>query len=169
MLCDEIGFVWHPRLERLDIFVAFVRALQIEVGLQRQMQAYIAANIGGKPPSDGSAEVLALADEMLKGLTREALIEGATLVHQACDRLNPEDAYPTDHLIDMLQSCASAIQFGLEIDKPYRSRHAAAAAQQIWKQLYGLARLDEHTTAWSKDWARAKLIEAVVSLLPGSP
>jgi hypothetical protein len=90
------------------------------------------------------------------------MIASAALVHNLCHELNPEDAYPTNHTIDMLSSCASAIRFGLE--KPCRSRHAADAAGHIWKQRYGLRLFDSFTPAWQKDWTRVQLQEAILRL-----
>lgn len=162
-LCEEIGFPFDPRLERVDLFVAFVGELVREVEERRDMAARI-AHVTGKPPSEGSAEVLALATAMLKAQGVAELRERASAVHDASWRLNPDDAYPTDHLIDMLSSCASAIRFGLE--SPCRSRHAADAAQHVWKQVYGVSRFDSLTPAWEKDWARQKLASAILSLLP---
>lgn len=158
-LCEEIGFPFDPRLERRDVFVAFVAALVEEVRGKR----YIAEQLvraGCPAPSEGSATVLALTDAMLADPSEAT----ASAVHDACWRLNPEGAYPTDHLIDMLSSCASAIRFGLE--EPWRSRHAAAAANHVWKQVYGVSRFDSATGAWEKDWARQKLVGALISLLP---
>lgn len=163
VLCREIGFPWNPRLERTDLFVAFVRELIAEVATLRHVQE-VAAKMGGKPPSEGSAEVLLLAEGMLSFHAERALMAGASLMHQACWRLNPDDTYPTDHIIDMLSSCASAIRFGLE--PPHHSRHAAEAANHVWKQVYGVSRFDQHTPEWGHSWARSKLTDALITLLP---
>jgi hypothetical protein len=163
ILCDEIGYPWDQRIERPDVLVAFVRSLVAEIAEHRDMAARI-GHLTGKPPSEGSLTVLALAEGMLSVEGASALTGGAILVHEACDRLNPDDAYPTDHIIDMLSACASAIRFGLKT--PCHSRHAADAAQEVWKQLYGVNRFDNHTPAWSKDWARSCLQNAILSLLP---
>ena len=164
VLCDEIGFTFHPGIERADVFIAFVGRLVEAVEEQRWMQAAIAEKAGGKPPSEGSAEIMRLAVEMLKGTEAPDLYARAAAVHGRADELNPETAYPTDHLIDMLVSCASAIRFGLEM--PCRSRHAAAAANHVWAQRYGVSLFDSHTPDWEKAWARSKLLAAIVSLLP---
>jgi hypothetical protein len=163
ILCDEIGFRFDRRLERPDLLVAFVRELVAEVADMREMSARI-AHLTGKSPSEASGEVLALAEHMLGAHGRSSLLSCAAAVHDASHRLNPDDAYPTDHLIDMLSSCASAVRFGLE--SPCASRHAAAAAQRVWKQIYGVGRFDSHTPAWENEWARAKLQDAITSLLP---
>jgi hypothetical protein len=162
LLCDEIGFSWHPRLERQDLFVNFVGELAAEVAHMRYMAETIAEH-GGAPPSDASDVVLVLTQEMLALNDREALILAAAAIHDAAHELNPEDAYPTDHLIDMLSSCASAIRFGLET--PCRSRHAASAANHVFDRLYGLRLHDHHVPEWQKGWAREKLQAALVSLL----
>lgn len=166
ILCDEIGFAWDPRLERADLLVAFVRGLVAEVAEARDMAVQI-ASYTGKSPSAASSEVLALADVMLASHGRSQLLASASYVHEACHRLNPDDAAPTDHIIDMLSSCASAIRFGLE--KPCHSRHAASAAQHVWRQLYGISRFDSRTPAWENDWARSCLQNAIISLLPVAP
>lgn len=164
ILCDEIGFDFDPRLEREDVFVAFVRELVAAVEERREVQSRI-AHVTHRPPSEGSGEVLALANRMLSWPTTTAdRIAAAGVVHDAAHRLNPEGVYPTDHLIDMLSSCASAIRFGLEI--PCRSRHAAGAANHVWKQRYGVSLFDSETPSWEREWARKRLLSAILSLLP---
>jgi hypothetical protein len=164
-LCDEINFPFDKRLERWEVLVAFVRGLIAEVSVERDMAERI-TKYAGKPPSEGSAEVLALADDMLAAETAAEAVSRSKVVHDACWRLNPDEAHPTDHLIDMLSSCASAIRFGLEA--PCHSRHAAAAADHVWKHLYGVSRFDSHTPAWQHDWARKNLLSAIIGLLPQS-
>lgn len=158
ILCDEIGFTFDPRLERPEIVIAFARELIVEVEHKR-MVADVVSHVTNKPPSAGSAEVLALAHQMLDAGT----IASATAVHDACHALNPDEAYPTDHLIDMVSSIASAVRFGLEC--PCQSRHAASAAQHVWKQIYGVSLFDSMTPAWENDWARSVLTRAIVSEL----
>jgi hypothetical protein len=165
ILCEEIDFPWDRRLEREDLLVEFVRGLVAEITEDRELAERI-AHLTGKPPSKGSLAVLAVTGEMLAAKSARDLIGWAALVHESCHHHNPEDAYPTDHLIDMLSSCASAIRFGLE--KPCHSRHAAEAANHVWKRLCGVTRFDSHTPAWSKAWARSCLMNAVISLMaPG--
>ncbi len=163
-LCKEIGFTFDPRLERSDVLIAFVRELVCEIADRRHMAEVVSRRFGKTGPSDGSSEVLELAGVMLAAATDEERIALAAKVHDACDRLNPDDAYPTDHLIDMVSSCASAVRFGLKM--PAMSRHAAAAADHVWKQVYGISRFDRHTPAWGKAWAREKLLTAIVGMLP---
>lgn len=166
ILCEEIGFAFDRRLERSEVLVAFVGQLVGEVASIRDVQASV-AELTLKSPSDGSAEALALAQAMLLAPSDQERRAAAEVVHDACHRLNPEDAYPTDHLIDMLSSCASGIRFGLdERDLGISSRHAAAAAQHVWKQKYGVSLFDGNTPAWEKEWARGVLLSAIISLLP---
>lgn len=161
LLCEEIRFPFDKRMERVDILVAFVAELVAVVRHSRELaQAIVKAT--GSPPSEGSGEVLELCDAMLAAEGEAAIIEAAASVHEACWRLNPEEAYPTDHLIDMLSSCAGALRFGLE--QPCRSRHAADAANHVWKRTYGINLFDRYTPEWSKLWARSKLQEAILSL-----
>lgn len=168
LLCDEIGFAWDPRLERPDLLVAFVDELVEEVRQARWLQAKIADKFG-KPPSEGSAEVLALTEAMLRADTIPGLIKGAKAVHEASWRLNPEGAHPTDHLIDMLASCASAIRFGLGDGIPCASRHAADAASHVWRRTYGVSRFDSLTPEWERSWARSLLSRAIVGLMRPTP
>lgn len=160
-LCDEIGFRFDRRMERDEILVAFVAELIAVIRHGREIALAI-TEMTGKPPSEGSNEVLNLCDDMLNAEGAPAIIEAARIIHEACDRLNPEDSYPTDHIIDMLQSCASALRFGLE--KPCKSRHAASAAHHVWKRTYGISLFDNHTPEWSSSWARAKLSDAILGL-----
>lgn len=163
ILCDEIGFRFDSRLERTDVLVAFVRELVFEISRQRGFSMRI-SHLTGRSPSEASGEVLVLAEQMLAAHGVADQIAAATAVHDAAHRLNPEDAIPTDHFIDMLSSCASALRFGLEV--PCVSRHAANAAYHIWKQIYGVSRFDDHTPAWQNDWARTKLQDAIIALIP---
>lgn len=164
ILCDEIGFPWDERLERTDLLVAFVSQLVDEIEHRRTMQEHV-VKMGGKPPSAGSAQTLLRARAMLAEHDWDGLISAAAGLHAVCDELNPESSYPTDHLIDMCSSCASAIRFGLEECTGVSSRHVAAAAQHVWAQIYGVSLFDGNTPAWEKDWARKVLIRAMVSLL----
>ncbi len=102
---------------------------------------------------------------MLTLTDHDAMICRAAEAHAFIREVAPEDAYPCDHLIDMLSSCVSAIRFGLE--KPCHSRHAAKAANHIWKHKYGVKLFDNFTPAWQKDWSRAMLQEAILSLAIG--
>lgn len=166
LLCDEIGFAFDPRLEQPAVLIAFVRELLSEIEDRREMAVHV-VRMGGKAPSEASARVLESARLMVAADTPALAILIAENVHDLANEFNPDDAYPTDHLIDMVSSCASAIRFGLE--SPCHSRHAAAAAQHVWKQVYGVSRFDSHTPAWEKEWARSKLLSAVVSLIPPTP
>lgn len=160
ILCDEIGFPFDGRIEREDVLVAFARELLYDVsrenGLERQL-----AEMVGKTHNPDALEAINAAVEMLEA---DDKIAAAAHVHDVCRRLNPDDAYPTNHAIDQVSSIASVLRFGLE--KPCRSRHAAEAANHVWKHLYGVSRFDRHTSPWEKDWARAKLTSAIISLLP---
>lgn len=163
ILCEEIKFRFHRSMERPDIFTAFVRQLVSVVADDRAMRSLLAGKVTTAPPSEGSAQVLEAAQNMFEpGLSIRARISRADKVHDLSRELNPEDAYPTDHLIDMLSGCASAIRFGLET--PCRSRHAAGAADHIWGQRYGVRLFDEYTSNWRNDWARGQLQLAILSL-----
>ena len=166
ILCEEIGFCFDRRLERTDVLVSFVRQLVLEVEERKHIAETIANATGRACDHAAAEEVLTLAREMLAATDAADLIARAQTVHDACDRLNPDDAYPTDHLIDMLSSCASAIRFGL--GGPC-SRHAAEAARHVWKKRYSVACFDRLTPGWMHEWARGKLIEALIDLITSNP
>lgn len=166
ILCDEIGFPFDERLERDDVLIAFVSELVSEVERSRDLEV-VSCRFTGKLPSAESGNALALAKNMVAtdlGLSHEARMRVASALHDLSYEVNPDDATSCDHLVDMLSSCASAIRFGL--DTACRSRHAADAADHVWKQTYGVSRFDRMTPAWRKDWARQKLQSAIISLLP---
>jgi hypothetical protein len=166
MLCEEIKFSFDRRMENWRVHIAFVGELLAEIELQRSIQCH-AANMGGPPPSDGSARAIRAAKAMLAAPSPGEAISRAAWVHELCRKLNPDDAYPTDHFIDMVSSCASAVRFGLE--SPCRSRHAASAASHVWRQAYGISRFDSFTPAWERDWIRAKLCGALAAFVPTEP
>lgn len=163
ILCDEIGFQFDPRLERPEVLIAFVAELLSEVQHHHDMAVSI-ADYTGKVPPESSSLALGLAWVMVRASLREILASAAA-VHDLAHELNPDEAYPTNHTIDMVSSCASAIRFGLE-EKAWSSRHAAAASNHVWKRVYGVSRFDRNTPAWQHEWARSKLLSAIVSLLP---
>lgn len=167
VLCDEIGFVWDRRLERQDLFLAFVSQLVEEIG-DRMHMADAIQHLTGKPASDGSRRLLDVARNMVSddlGLSVEARSSLTEEIHDESREINPDDPeHSCDHAVDMLASCASAIRFGLET--PCRSRHAASAAQHVWKHVYGVTRFDGKTPAWEKEWARSMLQSAIYTLLP---
>lgn len=162
ILCSEIDFRFTPAMEADAILIAFVGQLVEHVAGMREMRATISTYAGGKPPSEDSLRAIDSARAMLQAPDK---IEAASALHRLCDELNPEEAYPTDHLIDMVNSCASAIRFGLE--KPCQSRHAAAAADYIWKHVYGVSLFNRFTSAWRKEWARVVLQDAILGLAIG--
>lgn len=163
ILCREIGFRFSRAMESPAVLVAFVARLVEHIADKRQIQESLAEHIGGKRPSDGSRTVLEMVRHLLgEGGSPSSMIAGAAAIHAKVDELNPEDAYPTDHLIDMLSSCASVLRFGLET--PCHSRHAAEAAGHIWKYVYDINLFDEHTTPWQHEWTRAVLQDAILSL-----
>jgi hypothetical protein len=139
-----------------------VSVLVGEVAQMRELQERIAPVLTGQSPSEDSAEVLRRVQAMLSNADRDAMIRDAAKVHNLIHEVAPDDMYPCDHLIDMLSSCTSAIRFGFEA--PCHSRHAAEAANHIWKQKYGVRLFDSFTPAWQKDWARAQLREAILRL-----
>lgn len=156
-LCHEIGFEFDKRLEQERYLVAFVTALVSEICTMRGFEEQLSTVTLQGPPSNDSALVLERVYEMLLSGDLKA---ASAAVHDFIDTVHSDEAYPTDHLIDMLSSCVSAIRFGLEV--PCRSRHAANAAQHVWRRLYGCSRSDRHSSKWEYEWARSKLLEAII-------
>lgn len=151
ILCKEIGQRFEPDMETVAMLRAFVAVLvgQVdEIKLWQQATAHLTQ----KAPSANAQEAINLAQIMLGQSDTEQLMLRAAEVHAFCSLANPDEAYPTDHLIDMISSCASAIRFGLE--KPCHSRHAAGAASHIWQQQYGVRVSDSISPSWEHDWAR---------------
>lgn len=162
ILCKEIGFRFDRKLETTEMLVAFVSVLISQIAGMRSLSVQI-ASMTGVTPSEESGEVLGRVEKMLASNDHEGLIPKAAEIHDFIHTVAPDDAVPCDHLIDMLSSCVSAIRFGLE--RPCHSRHAADAAQHIWKRLYGIRLFDSFTPNWEKEWARAQLQDAIIARL----
>lgn len=164
-LCHEIEFPFTPGMENTRILIAFTKRLVLEVAQMRYQAEAIKGVLRREGPSVGSGELMDKVLDTLNGPDVSVMVDQCEGLHELARELNPEDAYPTDHLVDMLASCISAIRFGCE---PKRwgvgSCHAAAAGQHVWKQRYGVRLFDQHTQRWEKDWMRRLLTEALVSM-----
>jgi hypothetical protein len=157
ILCNEIEFPYTNDLELPEVLVSFVVILVGHVRRMREMQV-ATVRMTKKPPSASSEEVLELVEHMLS-------MDDIALMRDRASEINTSlclDELNCDHLEDMLSSCVSAIQFGLE--EPCMSRHAASAADYIWKRMYGVSMFDRHTSKWSKDWTRVQLQEVIERL-----
>lgn len=161
ILCKEIGFRFDKRLESVDMLVAFVSELVSHVASMRSIDEQLKDVLTSGGPSEDSERVLKRVLHMLTTNKPDLLKKRAASIHLLIHRVAPDDMYPCDHLIDMLSSCVSAIRFGLEI--PCHSRHAADAAQHVWKRVYGISLFDSFTPAWEKEWARAQLQNAIIA------
>jgi len=159
ILCEEIGFCFDLRMETPRLIVSFVEVLVDAVEEAHRIK-FIAE--GAAAPR--IFECILAARSMLRKTENEALIAAATELHKLCHRQNPDDCYPTNHVINMLASCASAIRFGVEKDARWQSRHAAEAASHIWRIKYGVTLFDSLSPEWRKDWTRTCLQEAVLRL-----
>jgi hypothetical protein len=148
-------------MEDHRLLVAFVGVLVDEVAHMRAI-AEAVVPMTGQPPSSDSAACLELSARMVENTERTELIAAAEAVHAFVHGSGADEAYPCDHLIDMLSGCASAIRFGLEF--PCHSRHAAAAAEDVWKRRYGVQLFDDFTSAWCHEWVRAKFVEALARI-----
>jgi hypothetical protein len=165
VLCDEIGFQFSPGMENPRLLVAFIRTLVLEVAEIRDLAERLKDVLGRDGPSAGSGQMLNKVLDMLNGGDVVAMVEQCAGLHELAHQLNPDDAYPTDHLIDMLSSCVSGIRFGCDTGRwGVGSRHAAEAAQHVWGRKYGVSLFDAHTPRWQHDWTRHKLREALISL-----
>lgn len=169
ILCEEIGYPFDRSLERHDLLVRFVGVLVGHVEHMREIGVMLAGKVTSAPPSHESGVVLAKVKDMLLSNDTSDLTRKCEEIHTYIHTVNPDDAYPTDHLIDMLSSCVSAVRFGIEPPCKVKSRHAASAANHIWEKKYGISLFDGCTSAWQEDWARQQLQTAVVSLLPPPP
>lgn len=175
ILCKEIGFRFDRRMETVPIFTEFVRVLVDAIEHDLHVDESIAAlpigrDVNGEPivPTDKkSRQVLEVMRSTLRAAHPIDMIERAAKTHDLAHELNPEESYPTNHTIDMLSSCASAIRFGLE--KPCHSRHAAEAAGHIWRRLYGIRLEDSISPDWKKGWACIQLQEAILRLAINAP
>lgn len=147
-LCKEIGEPFDRRLERSEMLLAFVGELVREVG---EMVAITIAlsSVTGKQVSQAAAAALPIAQMMC---ARQNIPEAKRLAEQVHDISFAAGEEVADRPLEMLTACASAICFGLEL--PCRSRHAAAAAAQIWGQKYGVKLSDQHSPDWQQQWAR---------------
>jgi hypothetical protein len=163
LLCAEIGFRFQPAMETDEMLVSFVSELVRHI-LDMRKLAIGLSEFTGKSPSNGSKKAINNALAMLAVIGKSEKIRLAANLHSLCDELNPEDALPTDHLIDMISSCASAIRFGFEF--PCQSRHAAHAAQHIWRQKYRISLFDSHSSKWEKDWICSVLQDAILAQVP---
>ena len=162
ILCKESGFRYDKRMETTEMLVAFVAVLVDHIADERWTQAELAKRTGADLPSEGSQAILEDMRDMLFSTGRETLIRKAADIHRRIHQVCPDETYPCDHLIDMLSSCVSAIRFGLEV--PCKSRHAADAAGNVWRRLYGVSRFDGLTLQWQKDWIRAQIEQALIYL-----
>ncbi len=165
-LCREIEFPFKRGMETPLIIVAFTRQLVLEIADMRSQEQAINGILRQQQlgPSTGSGELLDRVLDMLNCGNVESMVEQCAELHHLAHELNPEDAYPTDHLIDMLSSCVSAIRFGCDPKDALSSRHAADAAQHVWKYRYGVKLFDRLTPRWEKDWSRHMLTEALVAM-----
>lgn len=159
ILCKEIDFRFDSRMETTEIFVSFVGVLVETVATMMAWQTKLAEVVTVGQPTDAAVEMLARVRRMLAAQP-EDMIQLSALAHEYNDAFVSDDEYPADHYTDMLSSCVSAIRFGME--KPCMSRHAASAADHIWRQRYSVKLFDNFTSNWQRDWTRAQMQEAIL-------
>ena len=155
ILCEEVGAVFTDKMEGTAVLVSFVAVLVDEIdcmiGIEKQIY-----HLTGKDVPDDTVIALDSVKSLLLIKDREKLIKACENAHRVT--YVPDDG-PCNHYIDMLSSCVSAIRFGLEM--PCHSRHAAEAANHVWKHQYGVTQFDKHSNSWERQWARDKFYEAL--------
>ncbi len=157
ILCHEIAFDFNPELENMDILFLFVSVLVGHISDMRNIQVQI-VKMTNNPPSDASGIILDKVRDLLKVDNVPDAIDMAAAIHTEAHTANP-DEFNSDKLIDLLSSCVSAIRFGLEL--PCHSRHAASAAGDVFRKVYGIGRYDGFSAKWQKDWIHAQMHKAV--------
>lgn len=146
-------------LETTAVLVCFVAALVEEVG-EMMGSARRIAHVTGRGVSDECYEALNTVGELLEIENKDDIIKASAEAHRT---VTVQEGGPYDHYMDMLSSCVSALRFGLVT--PCSSRHAAAAADHIWKQKYGITLFDKHSNGWGKRWAKSKFYESFGKLI----
>lgn len=159
ILCKEIGFRYQSGMETPAMLRAFVCVLVDDINQMLCLGQFMARH-GAAAPSAEAEDTFTRVRAMLEHTDPAELVLTAANVHDVIYIVNPDEKYPTDHLIDMLSGCVSAVRFGLEM--PCHSRHAAAAAKHIWKKMYGVALHDRLSNEWSNDYARSVLERALL-------
>ena len=165
ILCKEIGFRYQVAMETPAMLRAFVIELVNDVDDMRRLGQFMAKH-GGAPPSADAEEAFVRVRAMLEHRDPAELVLVAAKVHDFLHEVNPDEKYPTDHLMDMLSSCVSAIRFGLDQKMPCQSRHAAAAAKHICEKRYGISLHDRISNEWLNDYARSVLERAMLQQIP---
>ena len=159
ILCEEINATYTKEMESAGVLGAFVSVIVGEIDEMVAIDQHL-TKFGGDVVSTEAVNALEAVKKLLIFSTdREQLIKRADKAHMLT---YVPDEGPCDHYIDMLSSCVSAIRFGLEA--PCRSRHAAEAANHVWRYRYGITLLDRHSNGWGKKWARSKFYEALGNL-----
>ncbi|MFA9204868.1 MAG: hypothetical protein ACEQSH_00270 [Bacteroidia bacterium] len=158
MLCAEIGEPFNMDLERPEMLLAFVRELVREISHMMELGAAI-SHVTGRNVSQDATAALAVAIEMVATQEVRQAIGRAVAIHNISHAAAEDVA---DRPLEMLSACASAVRFGLE--SPRCSRHAAAAAQQIWANKYGVSLFDRQTPNWERDWARGVFRDALAAV-----
>lgn len=160
ILCDEIGAVFTKNMENGPVFVSFIRGLVGEVEDMVKIESHLSSLTGKEIPAE-TGEAIDRVKKLLDISDREGLIAAASEAHGS---VHVSDYGPCNHYIDMLSSCVSAIRFGLE--QPCRSRHAAEAANHVWKHKYRIGLFDKHSNDWGRQWAKIKFYEALADVTP---
>src|ERR1700676_1019563 len=103
ILCKEIEWRgwFDPRMETDAVLVSFVGVLVGRVAEIRERQVSTAF-VSNKPPSADSVSALVKVGVLLTLGDREKMISYAAEVHNFIHEVAPDEAYPCDHLIDML-------------------------------------------------------------------
>jgi len=95
------------------------------------------------------------------------LVAGAGAVHDLIHAFQWQGNWAS-HVFDIVGSLASALRFGLDERDEFGSRHAAEAANHLWRHEYGVSKFDEFTGDWQKSWACAQFDEGMKRLAFGT-
>jgi hypothetical protein len=160
ILCEEIGARYFDHINEEEALVSFVRVLVDVISHDMDIKEQIEP-MTGVTHSEISHTILVMTKDALQRDGSEAIIKKCSEIHNwIWSKLGDEHC---DHEVDMLNSCVSALRFGLE--KPCKSRHAASASNHIWKKHYRVGLFDTFTSGWQKEWARAQLDKAISNQL----
>jgi len=162
VLCEEIGVNYISSLETDKVLIEFVSVLVGEIEDMIWTSNQI-AHLTDNPVSKDASNALKAVQEILCLSSAYDIVGACVVAHSGMCYIDDEG--PCDHYIGMLSSCVSALRFGLEKERPFSSRHAAAAADHVWKRRYGVSLFDKHSNKWGKDWAADKFHEAMANLV----
>ena len=149
VLCDEIGAVFNSNMETIPVFLSFITVLVAEI----EHEAIMNAKIHKSQVEEKLQQAFVDMDELLSATEYNQIMY---LADQFCIHEAPS------HL---LRQCAVAVKFGLE--RPCKSRHAADAAKNICRHIYGYSMHDIMINEFENQWVRDKFYDSLGRLAGG--